>query len=275
MSNRGPDQPPQYPPRTLDPSAADGTAGSSAASAPTEQQPTPAAAARPAAPRTRTRTRKPPQPTAAPAPAPEAAPEAAAPPAAPETTVAVPVDNGPPTAAMSRVDDDQSRDTRGSSPVQAPPGQARPAALSSGDTDERASAAVDEAPPARRARSTQRARLRIARVDPWSVMKMAFALSIAFAIVTVIAVAIVWTVLDTAGVWESINKSVDTLTNPDAGSGFEVEEFVGLGRVLGLSMVLAAANVVLLTALATLAAFLYNLAAALLGGLEVTLTEER
>jgi hypothetical protein len=175
---------------------------------------------------------------------------------------------------MSRVDDDPARDTRGSSPVQAPPAQARPAA-SSRDTDERPGADVDDAAPARRARSTQRARLRIARVDPWSVMKMAFALSIAFAIVTVIAVAIVWTVLDTAGVWESINTSVDTLTNPDAGSGFEVEEFVGLGRVLGLSMVLAAANVVLLTALATLAAFLYNLAAALLGGLEVTLTEER
>jgi hypothetical protein len=270
MSNRGPDQPPQYPPRTLDPNATDGTAGSTTASEdPTEQQPRPAAATRPAAPRTRTRTRK----TAQPKPAPAAPPDAQATTAAPEAAVAV--DNGPPTAAMSRVDDDSPRDSRGSTPVQAPPVQARPAAVPSADTGERPGAAVDDAPPARRARSTQRARLRIARVDPWSVMKMAFALSIAFAIVTVIAVAIVWTVLDTAGVWDSINTSVDTLTNPDAGSEFDVQEFVGLGRVLGLSMVLAAANVVLLTALATLAAFLYNLAAALLGGLEVTLTEER
>jgi hypothetical protein len=174
---------------------------------------------------------------------------------------------------MSRVDDNAPRDTRGSAPAQAPPAQARPA-RSAGDTDERPGAAVAQEPVERRSR-TQRARLRVARVDPWSVMKMAFALSIAFAIVTVIAVAIVWTVLDTAGVWDSINTSVDTLTNPDAGSEFDVQEFVGLGRVLGLSMVLAAANVVLLTALATLAAFLYNLAAALLGGLEVTLTEER
>ena len=37
---------------------------------------------------------------------------------------------------------------------------------------------------------------------------------------------------------------------------------------------LAVVDVVLITAIATLGAFLYNLAAGLLGGLEVTLAEE-
>jgi len=39
-------------------------------------------------------------------------------------------------------------------------------------------------------------------------------------------------------------------------------------------MLIAAVDVVLLTAIATLGAFLYNMAAALLGGVEVTLAED-
>ena len=120
----------------------------------------------------------------------------------------------------------------------------------------------------------RRARLRIVRVDPWSVMKMAFALSIAIAIVTVVAVAIVWTVLGAAGVWESINSSVESIIQDDR-TNFDITEYVGLGRVLGLTMIIAVADVILITAIATLGAFLYNLAAALLGGLEVTLAENR
>ncbi|MBA3720597.1 MAG: DUF3566 domain-containing protein, partial [Nocardioidaceae bacterium] len=126
-----------------------------------------------------------------------------------------------------------------------------------------------------RGQAPRKARLRIVRLDPWSVMKMAFALSVALAIVTVIAVAIVWAVLDAAGVWEAINSSVDALRNARTGSDFDVIQYAGFGRVMGLAMVVSAANIVLLTALATLGAFLYNLAAALLGGFEVTLAEDR
>jgi hypothetical protein len=126
-----------------------------------------------------------------------------------------------------------------------------------------------------RGKQSRKARLRMVRVDPWSVMKMAFALSIALAVVTVIAVFIVWSVLDTAGVWESINTSIASLQDADTGEAdFDVTQYVGLGRVMGFTMLIAAADVVLLTALATLGAFMYNLAAALLGGLEVTLAED-
>lgn len=152
----------------------------------------------------------------------------------------------------------------------APPAAA-PSAPSS--TTPRVTAApTDRTPP--RARSTVRkARLRVARVDPWSVMKMAFALSIALAVVVVVAVVVVWLVLDAAGVWEAINSSVSTVLDND--SGFDVTNYVGLSRVVGVTLVVAVVDVLLLTALATLAAFLYNLAASLLGGLEVTLAEDR
>ncbi|MGH3496432.1 MAG: DUF3566 domain-containing protein [Nocardioidaceae bacterium] len=120
---------------------------------------------------------------------------------------------------------------------------------------------------------TRRARLRIVRVDPWSVMKIAFAVSIALAIVTVVAVVIVWSVLGTAGVWDSINSSVASVMQNDA-KGFDVTNYVGLGRVMGLTIIVAAVDVVLITAIATLGAFLYNLTASLLGGLEITLAED-
>ncbi len=135
-------------------------------------------------------------------------------------------------------------------------------------------ATTPQAPPAPTGRP-RRARLRVARVDPWSVMKIAFALSIALAIVTIVAVAIVWSILGAAGVWDSINASVAAsgiLTNNQS---FNINDYVGSGRVVGLTMIIAVADVVLITAISTLGAFLYNLAAALLGGYEVTLAETR
>jgi len=128
-------------------------------------------------------------------------------------------------------------------------------------------------PAPEKSRSTRKARLRLTHVDPWSVMKTAFLLSIAFGIVLVIAVAVVWGVLGAAGVWASINRTVtDVLGNNQ--SGFDIRDYIGTSRVVGFTMIVAAVDVVLITAISTLCAFLYNLAAALLGGLEVTLAED-
>jgi len=123
------------------------------------------------------------------------------------------------------------------------------------------------------AQETERkARLRLVRLDPWSVMKTAFALSIALAIVMVVAVTIVWAVLGVAGVWDAINSSVATVLSENA-DAFDVNDYVGFGRIIGLTIVISAIDVILITAIATIGAFLYNLAASLLGGLEVTLAE--
>ena len=125
-----------------------------------------------------------------------------------------------------------------------------------------------------RGRGPRRARLRLTRVDPWSVMKTAFLLSIAFGIVTIVSVLMVWSVLDAAGVWESINTSVRDIVGGEEARDFDVESYVGTSRVVGFTMLIAVVDVILLTAIATLGAFLYNMAAALLGGIEVTLAED-
>ena len=105
-------------------------------------------------------------------------------------------------------------------------------------------------------------------------MKTSFLLSIAFAIVTVVSVAMVWAVLGGAGVWDSINATVSDVVGEEGASDFDIENYLGTSRVLGFTMLIAAIDVVLLTAVATLTAFLYNMSAALLGGVDVTLAED-
>ena len=123
-------------------------------------------------------------------------------------------------------------------------------------------------------RRSRRAQLRLVQVDAWSVMKTAFLLSIALGIVLVVAVAIIWGVLGAAGVWDSINSIVQQAVGNDSGTPFDIQQYAGTSRVLGFTMIVAVIDVILITAIATLGAFLYNLSAALLGGIEVTLAED-
>lgn len=123
------------------------------------------------------------------------------------------------------------------------------------------------------ASSGRQASLKLVRVDPWSVTKVTFALTVALMIVAVVAVTILWIVLSFAGVWDQINSSVTTVLSDDS-SSFDITEYLGFGRIVGLTLVLSAINVVIVTAVATIGAYLYNLAAQLLGGVDVTLAEE-
>lgn len=135
-------------------------------------------------------------------------------------------------------------------------------------------AGATRARPAARVRA-RRARLVLSRVDPWSVMKLAFLLSIALAIVSVVAVFVLWSVLDAMGVFDSVGSTVESVTrSQDNAQGIDILDYIGLGKVLSITMILSAVNAILLTALCTLSAFLYNMAASLVGGLHLTFTED-
>jgi hypothetical protein len=121
--------------------------------------------------------------------------------------------------------------------------------------------------------SGRRASLRLVHIEPWSVTRLAFVVSVAMMIVAVVAVSIFWIVLNVTGVWGQINDSVTSVLSDDGGN-FDIKDYLGFGRLFGLTLVLSAINVVLMTALATIGAHLYNLAAQLLGGLEVTFSDD-
>lgn len=124
-------------------------------------------------------------------------------------------------------------------------------------------------------RQTRKARLRLSRLDPWSVMKTSLMFGVAGAIIFFVAVWVVWAVIGASGAFDSINKAVnDLIASPTSETKFTLSDYVNTGRVLGLSAIIGVVDAVLFTALATLFSFLYNLAAQVMGGLEVTLAED-
>jgi hypothetical protein len=148
-------------------------------------------------------------------------------------------------------------------------------AASAGSPNERARAELGLPPKPGTARRTRKARLRLSRLDPWSVMKTSFLFSISAGIVLVVAVYAVWTVLEGSGLFESVNLMIGSVTDaPNDSTPFRIEEYVNTPKVMGVAALIACVDVVILTALATLGSFLYNLAATMLGGLEVTLAED-
>lgn len=142
----------------------------------------------------------------------------------------------------------------------APPGQ-RPGQSAPG--------LVKPAPKAK----VRRARLLVSKVDPWSVLKMAFLLSVALGIVTVVAAIVLWTVLDLTGIFDQVDSLLGTLAGSEGG-GFELKKVASLGQVASFATIIAVVNVVLLTALSMLSAVLYNISATLVGGIGVTLTDD-
>ncbi|MFP3580921.1 DUF3566 domain-containing protein [Arthrobacter sp. fls2-241-R2A-200] len=141
------------------------------------------------------------------------------------------------------------------------PAQQRPAQGSPG--------LVKPAPKAK----VRRARLLVSKVDPWSVLKMAFLLSVALGIVTVVAAVVLWTVLDLTGIFNQVDSLLGTLAGSESG-GFELKKVASLGQVASFATIIAVVNVVLLTALSMLSAVLYNISATLVGGIGVTLTDD-
>lgn len=124
----------------------------------------------------------------------------------------------------------------------------------------------------RKRTTPRRVRLTLSRVDTWSVLKIAFLLSVAVAIASVVLTATLWTVFAGMGVFSAMNELLRTLDRQ--GSNFDILDYLGFGRTVSFSIVIAVLNIILMTAIATLTAFLYNICASLVGGVQLTLSDE-
>jgi hypothetical protein len=165
-----------------------------------------------------------------------------------------------------------------------PPGMQPPPSGASGPglagTPGAAKAQVAEAVRAARAtvsaaasRGPRRARLHLKRIDPWSVMKFSFAVSFVMFVVVIVATAVLYLALDAMGVFQSVNKTLADMIGATGGSSSGTFKITAKG-VIGGSALIGLVNVVLFTALATLGAFIYNVCADLVGGIELTLAEK-
>lgn len=118
----------------------------------------------------------------------------------------------------------------------------------------------------------RRARLTVKRIDPWTTLKFSFVYGLAGMIVLLVAVVVLYGIVDAMGVISSL-KSFFTTVNEGSTTHSKVVEWFGFGRVLLVAFVIGVVNVVLFTAFATLTAFIYNVTTDIVGGVEVTLAE--
>lgn len=153
-----------------------------------------------------------------------------------------------------------------------PPRPSRPAGAPVGSVPRSASPPGRPAGAPRPVARSRTARLVLRRVDPWSVFLYSVVSSIFLGIALFVAVGVLYAVLSQLGVLTSVNKLIGDVTAAPGTTAKPSNVFSG-AKIMTFAALLAALNVVLLTALATLGAFLYNLCTALTGGIEVTLSD--
>ncbi|MGV1036492.1 MAG: DUF3566 domain-containing protein [Candidatus Nanopelagicales bacterium] len=130
-----------------------------------------------------------------------------------------------------------------------------------------------EAGAAPAAAGPRQARLYLTRLDPWTVMKTAFVVSLGLAIVVIVATVLLWTLLSLTGTFDSINQTLNDVGGSGS-SSLDVSSFLSFGRIMGFALLLAAFEIVLTSALATVVAAIYNITVDFTGGVEVTLSED-
>ena len=123
---------------------------------------------------------------------------------------------------------------------------------------------------ASRSRPPRQAALQLKRLDPWSVLKLALVLAVVLFFIWLVAVGVLYGVLDGMGVWDRLNGTYADLVSGEAQTG---NTLISAGRVFGLAAVVGAINSLLFAVAVTVGAFVYNVSADLVGGIEVTLSE--
>jgi Transmembrane domain of unknown function (DUF3566) len=119
--------------------------------------------------------------------------------------------------------------------------------------------------------SSRRAKLVVSKVDTWSVVRVTFLYSVCLFVIVLVATATLWSVLNSAGVFDSVRHTASDISNkPDGGLG----NWLSLSRVLSIAALVGVMNIVLITALSAIGALLYNVCTDVVGGVEVTLSEQ-
>lgn len=123
------------------------------------------------------------------------------------------------------------------------------------------------------ARTPRRARLYVTHVNAWSITKAAFLLALAIGIVLVVAVTVLWLLLNSIGVFDTLTRNVNDVIGNSANS-FDLVGLLSFPTVIGAAVVIASVEIVLISIFAGLFAVMYNLSVGLTGGIEVVLSDD-
>lgn len=119
-----------------------------------------------------------------------------------------------------------------------------------------------------RSRRPRQANLQLKRLDPWSVLKIALVLAAVLYLVWMVAVGLLYGVLNGVGVWDRLNGQYADLVAEQGG-----DRLISAGRVFVVAALIGAVNSLLVAVGLSVGAFIYNVSADLVGGIELTLSE--
>jgi ABC-type sugar transport system permease subunit len=114
-------------------------------------------------------------------------------------------------------------------------------------------------------------RLKLVYIDFWSAVKFSFLISAAVGVIIFVAVVLIWTVLASTGIFDSISTLLADVTGQ---KNFSLNSVISFAQVMGFTLVIAALNVVVGTVLGAIACLLYNLSVRVSGGILVGFTNQ-
>jgi hypothetical protein len=118
--------------------------------------------------------------------------------------------------------------------------------------------------------AVRRVRRIVRKFDPWTVMKVSLVFYAVLGLVFVLAVVILWAVLNNAGIPQAIEDFLKKITLLDQ----DATLFSSGDQYLRVVVFLAVVWTALMSGLTTLAAVMYNLISDVVGGIEIVVLEE-
>jgi hypothetical protein len=122
-----------------------------------------------------------------------------------------------------------------------------------------------------RAVATKQVRLKLVYLDFWSTLKLSFLISVCLGIVLIVAVILIWVLLDALHVFSSLDGLLRDVLGQKT---FSIENTASLVQVTGFAFIVAILNVVVGTVLGAIGSVLYNVSVRLTGGLLVGFTNQ-
>lgn len=120
-----------------------------------------------------------------------------------------------------------------------------------------------------RTTAAKQVRLKLVYIDFWSAVKLSFLIGICLGIILIVATALSYLVLQSTGVFSSID---DLLQDIFSDPSFSITTDFSLSKVTLFAVLIAVLNLVISTVLGAIACLLYNLSVKITGGLLVGFT---